>query len=281
MRAACIVLAVLIATSPVSAADDARSHELRQANKLTTKGNRALETGNLTKAKQFYEKALTSVPDFPDAHLGLGHVAMRERKFQQALRSFERANDGYLEMNHVLFRLEQDAYHDAQGKLAELRAQLAALEANQRNLEAAAQQGDSDDRGNVSRTLYGINMNDQARIARLEQEIFRLEGLQPPTQVTADRVPGKIHFFRGNALMNLNRTDEAIEAWETCARDEPGFAPVYNNLAVAYFRTGRLEYAERAVRKAEELGITVHPQFKADLARARGASASASAADAE
>ena len=31
----------------------------------------------------------------------------------------------------------------------------------------------------------------------------------------------------------------AIVEWETCTEKDPSFAPVYNNLAVAYWRAGR------------------------------------------
>ena len=55
--------------------------------------------------------------------------------------------------------------------------------------------------------------------------------------------PGELHFYIGNALFNMNRLDEALEAWETCARMTPRFSLVYNNLAVAYWKKGRLDRA--------------------------------------
>jgi len=281
MRPLCVLLGALLATSMIHAVDDPTTQELRRASRATTKGNNALETGNLSKAKQQYEKALTVVRDFPDAHLGLGHVAMRERKFQQGLASFERARDGYLEMSHILFIQEQKNYQDAQGKLVELRAQLSALEANMMNRQAAAEQSaTTNNPDEMQRKLFGSDSGDQAAISRLESQIFQLENLQRPDDSAPDRVPARIHFFIGNALMNLNRTDEAIAAWETCVREEPGFALVYNNLAVAYFRARRFEDAERAIAEAEKRDVTVHPQFKSDLARAKGNAGAASTAEA-
>jgi len=41
---------------------------------------------------------------------------------------------------------------------------------------------------------------------------------------------------------------------------------VHNNLAVAYWQAGRLEEAQAEVVKVEEAGMSVNPQFKADLA---------------
>jgi Flp pilus assembly protein TadD len=68
--------------------------------------------------------------------------------------------------------------------------------------------------------------------------------------------------------MNLSRDEEALEAWETCVREDPSFSLVYNNLAVAYWKAGRLDEARAALTKAEELGVQVNPEFKAALAGA-------------
>jgi hypothetical protein len=40
---------------------------------------------------------------------------------------------------------------------------------------------------------------------------------------------------------------------------------VHNNLALAYWKAGRLVDAKASLARAEELGFPVHPQFKADL----------------
>jgi tetratricopeptide (TPR) repeat protein len=243
----CLILA--LGVPGVLAEDAPSSRELRQAAQLTHKGQKQLEAGGLDKARQFFEKALTATPDYPDALIGLGHVAMRERRFDDALECFESAESGYAKMSHALLSAERENYERAQQQLVGLRSQQAALEQS---------------------STGTADQSNQNRIAlmHVEREILRLEAIHPPNEAPVTQVPASVHFFVGNALMNLSRDEEALEAWETCVREDPSFSLVYNNLAVAYWKAGRLDEARAALTKAEELGVQVNPEFKAALAGA-------------
>ena len=81
----------------------------------------------------------------------------------------------------------------------------------------------------------------------------------------ASRRPADVLFFEGNALFNLKRTDEAIAVWENAAGRMREYAPIHNNLAVAYWTAGRLADAKASLMRAEKLGFKVNPRFKADL----------------
>ncbi len=83
--------------------------------------------------------------------------------------------------------------------------------------------------------------------------------------------PGEFHFYVGNAMFQLGRVDGAVESWERCRDAKPRFAMVYNNLALAYWKQGRLDDAVAALDKAGELGFPVNPDFRADLTRASAA----------
>ena len=106
------------------------------------------------------------------------------------------------------------------------------------------------------------------QISKLENLISEYRSVRPPAEEEDTTPAGEIYFFIGNALFQLNRTDEAIEAWETCRERSPLFAMTHNNLAVAYLKQGRLRDARESLTTAEELGFPVDSRFKEDLERA-------------
>ncbi len=156
--------------------------------------------------------------------------------------------DGYVSMNHYMMIATRDNFERARQQLGPLRAEYARLE------QATA-------------TARVTDAATRMQMARIEREILRLENVPEPEDASAFRLPPRIHFFIGNALMNLGRQDEAVAAWEECIRENPAFPLVYNNLAVAYWKEGRIAEARAALARAEDLGLEVNPQFKAALLR--------------
>jgi tetratricopeptide (TPR) repeat protein len=258
VRLAGAMLLLFVGGSTVlEAGDPPAAHQLRQANKLSAKGANALEAGNLGKARELYTRAVEVVPSFPQAQLGLGHLEMRRREFGRALTAYEAAHDGFLMMGHEIYVGELERYERAQEKVIQLRRELARVQ------QMAANR--------VDPSAYV-----QQRIAELERVILQLENVERPDSAMADRVPGEVHFYIGNALMNLERIDEAIEAWETCARKTPAFALVHNNLAVAYWKKGRIDDALEEIDRAQRLGLEVHPNLRVDILRSKDGSPSVS-----
>jgi len=252
MRCVAIIalLVLVIAGVGPAAEDDLSSMELRRAAGLTVKGEKHLKAGSLEKALELFDRAVDIAPGYPDAHLGVGHVAMRYGRFEEALDAYKRAWDGYLMMSDAVIGSQRENYDHAQEQLAGLRRRLAVLEQQE---AALANVGG----GWVRR-----------EIARVEREINMRENVHAPGAADQAEVPARIHFFLGNALWNLGREDEAMEAWRTCVREEPGFPFVYNNLAVGYLKNGRIDEARGAVARAEDLGLEVNPGLKDELARA-------------
>lgn len=64
-------------------------------------------------------------------------------------------------------------------------------------------------------------------------------------------------FQRGVALSSLNRTDEAIAAFESITQDFPELPEPYNNLAMIRAKRGDLAGAEQALQTA----VTLRPTF--------------------
>jgi tetratricopeptide (TPR) repeat protein len=220
------------------------SQELARAAKLSNKGVRALRTGRVEKAREAFEAALRVIPDFPGARIGMGQIAMSEADFELALEQFEIARDGYRELGEDLLDIEARRYAEAQRQINALQDSILHLQ---------------------TRITAGSMV--QIQIQEMSNRITQLQAIAPPGKNSAGEPPGEIYFHIGNALFQLGRTAEALEAWETCRDRNPAFALVHNNLAHAYVRMERFETARDSLDKAEELGFPIDPLFKQELDR--------------
>jgi tetratricopeptide (TPR) repeat protein len=222
--------------------------DIDKASRYSQRGFRALDSGNVTKAKTQFENALKLVPGFPDAHIGLGHVATSEQRFEDALWEYRAALDGHAQLAEQMYDIEMKRFHEARSLIPRLQQELLMLQSGDINLSASER---------------------RFRITDIENQIRDIENLQPPSRGGAEGAPATVHYHIGNALSRLMRWDEAIEAFETCVRKRPDFGQAYNNLALAYWRGGRIKAAVESLEKAEELGVEVNPRFRSDLQRAR------------
>lgn len=233
-------LAALLALSTALAA--ATSREIAQASKLHKKGLKALQSGNADQARESFQRALEVIPSYPDAHMGLGQIAMSARDFEAALTHFDAAKAGYGELGEALLDVEAKRYGDAQRQINQLQDSI------QHTQSQTSSAGATD-----------------IDVSKMVAKIQQLQAIQPPSPDTASEPPGEIFFYIGNAQFQLNRRPEALEAWETCRDKSPKFAMVHNNLALIYMQMGRLDAAKESLARAEELGFPVNPRFKQDL----------------
>lgn len=235
------VACVVLAAAPGLAAD----RSLKGAQAECKKGEQALRSGDPAQAKQRFEKCRDAAPGYPAAELGLGHLAMAEKRFADALAFYQGAEAGYTKYGAELKDAETKRYAETQSQIASLRDSI-----NQLNAPATTA-GDS-----------------ALQISKLQNAIQQLEAIQPPRDDGG--VPGEVYFYIGNAQFQLGKLDDAIRSWETCVERSDQFAMVHNNLALAYWKTGDLERAVTNLGLAEKEGFPVNPQFKTDLFRAAG-----------
>jgi tetratricopeptide (TPR) repeat protein len=219
--------------------------EVKAASRHVQKGDRAMKSGDVDRAKESYAKGLKACPGFPGALIGLGHVAMAESRFEDALESYTSAKGAYKEYGEALFKIETKRYGDSQKEIGELRDSMQQLSAT-----------------------VGSNTQAELQLAQLNNTISRLQAVQPPDRAAMNQPPGELDFYIGNAKYRLNDLEGATAAWERCRDKQPEFPMVYNNLALAYWQAGRLDEARASLDKAEELGFPVNSQFRADLEKA-------------
>jgi tetratricopeptide (TPR) repeat protein len=234
-----------LALSVVSMVAASEATQIMQASNHCERGFRLLEKWQVDKARASFERALKLVPSYPDGHVGLGHVALNAKQYEAALAEYELARAGYTKLGDQLFNQRLKRYHESRSTINDLKQLLNALESGQEGDPTSTQQ--------------------VFRITAIQVQINTLENLPPPTRETATEPPGEFDFHVGNALARLGRWEEAIEALEACIRKSPEFPAAHNNIALAYWRSGRVEDARTSLVRAEALGFDVNPKFKADL----------------
>lgn len=253
------------ASSFASAAERHWPRTLGKAAVLVANADRALKLGNLRKAEKGYARALHLLPDLPEGHLGRGHVLMRRGEFDPAYRAYLEAERCYRGEAANLLDHQAERYHAAQTEASDLRRRASILRHNVERLEALLADADGRNAARQNEILQSL----LSEVRRLEVEIERLDAIPPPAPPTEDGVPGDVFFFLGNALLNLDRLSEAAQAWETCAGRMPSHPLVYNNLAAAYWKLGRVERARASLLRAEELGIEINAELREKIRSSR------------
>ena len=201
---------------------------------------KAMKAGNLKRAKENLASALRIMPALPAVHMGLGHVALTEKRYEDSLREYEKARDCYAEVARALLSLQVKDYTDS-------RHEIVALEDEIRN------------QTKLSPVVYRLN--------RLEAAIERLQRMEPPNRRKGEEPPADIDFYIGNALFHLGRLQDATASWRSCLRSDDRYGPAYQNLAAGYSMMGRFEDARATVAAAERLGFAVDPSLKAEIER--------------
>jgi tetratricopeptide (TPR) repeat protein len=243
---AAVLLALAAALPAASAAAVEKQLSSRKFHEAIThcrSGDEALGRGELSRASEQFEKALAIVPEFPEAYMGLGHIALVRRDYAAALGSYTRARDAYERIGQQLYE------HRLQRK-------------GQAGIEIQSRR---DDIMNLTKILQG-GAALESRIREIEREISYFDRMDSPRDDHRATTPADVYFFRGNALFHLDRLEEAVADWEEASRRAPDFGPVYNNLALAYWKLGQRDRAQAALARAEQLGVPVHPDFKQQVA---------------
>jgi tetratricopeptide (TPR) repeat protein len=220
--------------------------DVQRASGFCKSAERAMRAGNIKKAREALDKAIEVMPNFPGAHMGLGHVALMERRFEDALREYREARADYAQVQGAMFNLKVRDYADAQIEIVQL----------------------NDDLRNQAKLSPNV-----FRQNKLENAILRLQRMDIPTRQSLEEPPGQIDFYIGNALYHLGRRDEAVASWEECLRKDKQIAPAYQNLAVGYWEQRRYVDARRTLAEAEKRGLRTSQDLKADLERSAAMSA--------
>jgi len=245
-----IVTMVVVSLAPLVGAEVGRSSDTKKAVKLCNDAGDALKNGRIEDGRALLQKALILAPDLPDAHVGLGQIAMAEKRYEAALEEFERAEAGYrVYVNELIERAQknENAKNDEMMRLSDSMSQLSVSGAKSRTAPM-----------------------DYAKLANQAQRLASSDGPLPSSHDLSEPL-GQIFYFTGNALFRLGRLPEAVEYYKASAELSPRNLPTYTNLAIVYWKTGQTEDALATLARAEGQGLQVDPKLKSDLAATKAA----------
>lgn len=251
IRWASVLVGLALLAGAVAAAPPGR-RELMKAEKLLQSGLEKEKKGDVEGARADFRGALAAYPDFGPAQLELGKLLLAEKKYPEAIEALQGAEAMFLRTADERRRAMMKNYQDAQKEIVEQQKQI-------RDLQMP---------GPITNKMNETEI--QSEVNEREDRIKRLQAIEPPDQNAVQKAPGELYFHLGNACLRVDRLDDALAAWETCRDLMPEFPAVYNNLAFAYWKRGRIDEARAALAKAEELGAPVNPDFKARLEQAAG-----------
>ncbi|WP_293681739.1 tetratricopeptide repeat protein [uncultured Phenylobacterium sp.] len=183
--------------------------------------------GALAEAADGYRRVIAASPGHAGAHLNLGVVLRRFRRFDEALASIDRG---------IALSPDKAGGHTNRGSvLRDLRRLDEALESYERALALAPNE-----------SLCHLNrasvLRDLKRPAEALESYDRAIALTPGDAV--------LHNGRGGALHELKRFDAAAAAFQEAIRLQPTLADAHRNRAVSLRRLGRFQEALASIDRA-------------------------------
>lgn len=187
-------------------------------------------------------EAVKIFPELADAHVQLGNLSMRRKNFTEGL-------ERYLQAQHALGRLQGVARSQGMERQRQIQENLDVLRERVSQLQRSQVPGAE---GKIEQNL--------AQIEKLEQE------QKKPLATDRVPIPAELYFLTGNARMNLERFDDAIQDYKMALSLNPNFGEAHNNLAVIFLYRKDYGRAWEHVHAAEKAGVRINPEFREELA---------------
>jgi tetratricopeptide (TPR) repeat protein len=199
-------------------------------------------------AARSFLRAIEIDRQFEDAYYGLGLANMRLKKYGDAVIAYVKCRDLYQAQAGRQFSSRQEAQRYRRDRLTEID-----------EIVRQYQQGPQ-------------TAGTQNRIRELQEQRRQIEEyIQRGNDMSiGDSVPAFVYLALGSAFFRLQQWSDAEREYRAAIAANPKTGEAYNNLAVVYWTTGRLEEAERAVQAAEKAGYKVSPGLKDDIKKGKG-----------
>jgi len=217
--------------------------------------------GNLKCAERLYMQFLQLEPNSAEGHANLGVVLAQEKKFREAIRSYELAlqikpalHSVYLNMGIAYFRMED--FGNAVRELEKF------MEFEPRNTQARHLLGVSYAR--VDRYREAIEMLDPLRPTGDPSVLFALAGCHVrigqmskaqeilQTLLTSERNSPRLHYLLGQTYVGVSRFQEAESEFRQVHALDPNWPGIYFLLGAVAARLGKADTAEAYFRQELE-----------------------------
>jgi tetratricopeptide (TPR) repeat protein len=194
-----------------------------------------------------FRAAIEKDPSYEMAYYGLGRTYIVLKRYVEAIEALKQARSQFLASVSDRFNNQQAVRQRWQDQLRELD-----------ELIRLSQQGpQTTQTRNQARQL-------QEQQQRIRQNMDRENGVALDTTV-----PAFISLSLGSAYFRAERFPDAEREYKATLDADPKSGEAWNNLAVIYLLTGRLQEAGRAVESAEKLGYPVNQGLKDEIAKRR------------
>ena len=217
-------------------------HTLMLAKSHFDKGMKLLSGTRDEEAEAEFTEAIKLFPELVEAHIQLGNISMRHRNFSQAL-------ERYLKARQSLADLQGLRHAQEMARMRQLQENIDLIKERINDLRSSPRASDA-----------GKVQQEMVRLEKLERE---RTNAQPAAETP---FTPEIHFLVGNALMKLERFDEAREELTQALVLRPDFGEAHNNLAVLCFYKREYDECWKHVHAAEAAGVRVDPVFRSELA---------------
>lgn len=206
-------------------------------------------------AEGLFKKSVEAFPEFALGYYGLGRAYMQQKRFTEALTAYQRSES--------LFQAAGSDRVNAQLGLV--------LRRNYRDSEVAQQAGfnAADTRMTPSGPSRRIDPM-QAELAN-QMNVLQQAAQKDARSTVTGAVPPFLSLAMGSAYFRLNQLEDAERQYSRTVDADPKNGEAWNNLAVVYLLTERLDDAERAVKSAEKAGFRVNPNLKSDIKKKKKA----------
>jgi tetratricopeptide (TPR) repeat protein len=206
------------------------------------------------RAVKEFQQAVAIKPKFKLAYYGLGRSYMGLKRFVEATSAYETCRSLYEDAASERLRGTAEADTLRQSDLDALRLAI-------NTLSSASQMQTGQQAQATANQIRQL----RAQAQRIE---IRRDELNNNVSLTSE-VPAFVSLALGSAYFRSERLADAERAYKAATDDDPKAGEAWNNLAVVYLLTGRVEEADRAIKTAEKAGFHVNPQLKDDVRKRR------------
>jgi tetratricopeptide (TPR) repeat protein len=246
MRRAIVLMFVIMACGAPTLAQPSQDRE--RARPLVRAAREFMRSEAWGDAVQFFLKAIEIDRQFEDAYYGLGLANMRLKKYGDAVVAYVKCRDMYQAQAGRQFSSRQEAQRYRRDRITEID-----------DIIRQYQQGPQ-------------TTSTQNRLRELQEQRRQIEEyIRRGNDITiGNSVPAFVSLALGSAFFRLEQWSDAEREYRAAIAADPKTGEAYNNLAVVYLTTGRLDEADKAVQAAEKAGYKVSPGLKDDIKKGKG-----------
>ncbi len=205
-------------------------------------GRAYLIKGLTDKAIEKFKNAIQLKPDYHKAYSNLGSAYLEREMVEEAIKECKKAIE--IKPDHAIAYSNLSHAYLKKGMIKEAEAAChQAIALNQSLAEP--------------HNLLGILLEKEGKNEEAQVEYLKAIELKPDYH--------EAHLNLANVYFKRNLLPESAFHYKKVIEINPDFARAYNNLAVIFFYQKKYTLAWEYLKKAEDLGIKVHPEFKKEL----------------